>query len=124
VNTLHTIGKPLKIILPLDEVKRRAICDALDHCRGNYSRAARLLGLGRTNVYRLAGLYNYQPPKVQAEGLMTVRSVRLFSSECQRSTLEYGTKDSPLRKAPHTHAGDKPGVSAKLILKPDHTFDK
>jgi DNA-binding NtrC family response regulator len=69
---LKTIRKPLGIILPLDEVKRRAICEALDKCGGNYLLAARLLGIGRTTVYRMARLYNYEPPMVQGEGLMTV----------------------------------------------------
>jgi hypothetical protein len=41
---LKTIRKPFGIILPLDEVKRRVICDALDKCGGNYLPAARLLG--------------------------------------------------------------------------------
>jgi transcriptional regulator of acetoin/glycerol metabolism len=55
------IRKPLSIILPLNEVKRQAIVDALDNCRGNYVLAARLLGIGRTTIYRLARVYHYQP---------------------------------------------------------------
>lgn len=69
---LKTIGKPFGIILPLDEVERRVICDALDKCGGNYLLAARLLGIGKTTVYRKARAYNYQTPKVQGTGLMTV----------------------------------------------------
>jgi transcriptional regulator of acetoin/glycerol metabolism len=49
----------------LDEVKRRAIVDALDTCGGNYAVAAQLLGIGRTTIYRMARVYNYQPPKAQ-----------------------------------------------------------
>jgi Bacterial regulatory protein, Fis family len=74
VDTLRTIRKPLAVILPLNEVKRRAVCDALDKCGGNYPLAARLLGLGKTTVYRMASVYNYEPPKMQAEGLRTVSS--------------------------------------------------
>jgi DNA-binding NtrC family response regulator len=59
-------------ICRLDEVKRRAIVDALDQCRGHYLTAARLLGIGRTTIYRMARKYNYQPSKVQAERLMTI----------------------------------------------------
>ena len=38
-----TIRKLVGIILSWDEVKRRALCDALDKCCGNYLLAARLL---------------------------------------------------------------------------------
>jgi DNA-binding NtrC family response regulator len=69
---LRTARKPLGIVLPLDEVKRRIICDALDKCGGNRLLAARLLGIGKTTVYRMVRLYNYQLPNVQGKGLMTV----------------------------------------------------
>jgi transcriptional regulator of acetoin/glycerol metabolism len=69
---LRTIRKPFGTILPLDEVKRRVIVDALDKCGGNCPLAARLLGIGKTTVYRMARAYNYQLPKVQGKGLMTV----------------------------------------------------
>lgn len=68
---LKVIRQPLGSVLPLDEVTRRAICDALDKCGGNYFLAARLLGIGRTTVYRKAKEYHYQPPKAQGKGLMT-----------------------------------------------------
>jgi len=48
---------PFGIILPLSEVKGRAIVDALDRCGGNYPLAARLLGMGRSTVYRIARTY-------------------------------------------------------------------
>ena len=69
---LKSIRQPLGAILPLEEVKRRVIVDALDKCAGNYLLAARLLGIGRTTIYRMVRVYNYQPPKIQAERLMTV----------------------------------------------------
>jgi hypothetical protein len=65
-----TIRRPIGIILPLEEVKRRVICDALDKCGGNYLLAAHLLGIGKTTVYRMAREYNYQSPKAQGEALM------------------------------------------------------
>jgi transcriptional regulator of acetoin/glycerol metabolism len=52
----------------LDEVKHRAIVDALDQCRGNYHIAARLLGIGRTTIYRMARKYNYQPSRYKRNG--------------------------------------------------------
>jgi hypothetical protein len=69
---LKRIRKPFGIIVPWEEVERRVICDALDKCGGNYLLAARLLGIGRTTLYRKATVYNYRTPKVQAEVLMTV----------------------------------------------------
>ena len=48
---------PFGIILPLREVRGRAIVDALDRCGGNYPFAARLLGMGRSTVYRVARTY-------------------------------------------------------------------
>jgi len=65
---LKTIREPLGIILPLEEVKRRVICDALDKCGGNYLLAARLLGIGKTTVYRMARAYNYQTRRSKEKG--------------------------------------------------------
>ena len=62
--------QPLGRILPLDEVKRLAIVNALASCEGNYQLAARLLCVGRTTLYRLAKEYNYQAVTVQGEALM------------------------------------------------------
>jgi transcriptional regulator of acetoin/glycerol metabolism len=53
-----TIRQPLGPILPLHEVKRRVIVDALDKCNGNYRLAARLLGIGKSTVYRMATQLN------------------------------------------------------------------
>jgi transcriptional regulator of acetoin/glycerol metabolism len=69
---VKTIRKPSGIVIPLDQVKRQAIVDALDKCSGNYCLAAQLLGIGRTTIYRMARMYNYRPPAIQAERLMTV----------------------------------------------------
>lgn len=66
------IRQLLGTILPLSEVTRLAICDALDKCGGNYLLAARLLGIGRTTLYRKAKAYNYQPAKVQGRQLISV----------------------------------------------------
>lgn len=86
MTTFHkTTREPLGIILPLDEVKRRVICDALDKCGGNYLLAARLLGIGKTTVYRKARAYNYQTPKVQGTVLMTVPQDPPFQHRQPRS---------------------------------------
>jgi len=66
------IRTPFGMILPLSEVKDRAIVDALDRCGGNHLFAARLLGIGKSTVYRIAKKYNYQPPRIQAQGLMSI----------------------------------------------------
>jgi DNA-binding NtrC family response regulator len=39
-------------ILPLSEVEKRAIRDALRYTKGDHGRAAQLLGIGRTTLYR------------------------------------------------------------------------
>jgi DNA-binding NtrC family response regulator len=74
----NAIRTPFGIILPLSEVKARAIVDALNKCGGNYRLAARLLGIGKSTIYRIARTYNYQAPRVQAEPLMSI-------SQCKSS---------------------------------------
>jgi transcriptional regulator of acetoin/glycerol metabolism len=69
---LKSIRQPLGTILPLSEVKRRVIVDALDKCGGNYLLAAHLLGIGRTTIYRMRRMYCYQQPRIQAERLMSM----------------------------------------------------
>jgi transcriptional regulator of acetoin/glycerol metabolism len=53
----NAVRTPFGTILPWGEVKGRAIVDALDRCGGNYLFAARLLGIGRSTVYRIARTY-------------------------------------------------------------------
>ena len=57
MSTLLKLRPPLGTILPLSEVKRRVIVDALDKCGGNYLLAAHLLGIGRTTIYRMGRMY-------------------------------------------------------------------
>ena len=45
------LGSP-PAILPLNEVEKRAILEALDHTKGDLGKAAQLLGVGRTTLYR------------------------------------------------------------------------
>lgn len=69
---LKSIQQPLGVILPLDEVKRRVIVDALDKCGGNYRLTAHLLGIGKSTVYRMARQYSYQQPQMQGNSLSIV----------------------------------------------------
>ena len=75
---LESIRQPLGTILPLSEVKRRVIVDALDKCDGNYLLAAHLLGVKRTTIYRMGRMYRYQQPRIQAGRLMSM-------SQCKSS---------------------------------------
>jgi len=67
----ETTRKPVATILPLREVKLRAILHALDQCHGNHRLAALLLGIGKTTVYRMEKEYKSQPPTMQGEALAT-----------------------------------------------------
>ena len=50
---LETKPKHQTNIVSLVEVKRRAVAEALDQCHGNRLLAARLLGIGKTTIYRM-----------------------------------------------------------------------
>jgi hypothetical protein len=54
---------PSGTILPLHEVRRRAVVDAIDKCSGNYRLAAKMLGVGRTTIYRWVYIHGYGLPK-------------------------------------------------------------
>ncbi|TVR46131.1 MAG: sigma-54-dependent Fis family transcriptional regulator [Planctomycetota bacterium] len=47
----------LLVGLPMDEIERRMIFATLDHCNGNKSKAARLLGIGLKTLYRKLEAY-------------------------------------------------------------------
>jgi transcriptional regulator of acetoin/glycerol metabolism len=40
------------VILPLSEIEKRAILEALAYTKGDHTMAAHLLGIGRTTLYR------------------------------------------------------------------------
>jgi len=44
--------------LPLDEVRRQHIRRVLESCEGNRVRAAQMLGIGRTSLYRFLKRYD------------------------------------------------------------------
>ena len=64
-----TIQKPLRIILPLAQVKRWAVTDAIEQCHGNHRLAARLLGIGRTTIYRMVRAQKSQATQDAREGV-------------------------------------------------------
>ena len=43
---------PQPVILPLSEIEKRAIIEALRYTKGDHTTAAQLLGIGRTTLYR------------------------------------------------------------------------
>jgi DNA-binding NtrC family response regulator len=55
------VGAPGGAVLPLQEVERQAIEQALAYTRGDRSMAAHLLGIGRTTLYRKLKEYGYPP---------------------------------------------------------------
>lgn len=48
-------------VIPLQEVERQAIHQALSYTRGDRTTAAQLLGIGRTTLYRKLKTYGYPP---------------------------------------------------------------
>ena len=57
---------PVGVVVPWKAVKRRAIVDALDMCGGDRHLAARLLGIGKTTIYRMERAYSYPSSLRQA----------------------------------------------------------
>jgi DNA-binding NtrC family response regulator len=56
------VGAPASgMVLPLQEVERMAIEQALAYTRGDRSMAAHLLGIGRTTLYRKLKEYGHPP---------------------------------------------------------------
>ncbi len=53
---------PEPAILPLSEVEKRAILEALEHTKGDHTMAAHLLGIGRTTLYRKLKEYRLESP--------------------------------------------------------------
>jgi DNA-binding NtrC family response regulator len=43
---------PKPVIMPLNEIEKRAILEALEYTKGDHTTAAQLLGIGRTTLYR------------------------------------------------------------------------
>jgi DNA-binding NtrC family response regulator len=52
VDTVPFSLAPHPVILPLSEIEKRAILEALAYTKGDHTMAAHLLGIGRTTLYR------------------------------------------------------------------------
>jgi len=57
----NSIGASQGGVVPLQEVERQAIQQALTYTRGDRTTAAQLLGIGRTTLYRKLKGYGYPP---------------------------------------------------------------
>ncbi|MBZ5514831.1 MAG: sigma-54 dependent transcriptional regulator [Acidobacteriia bacterium] len=62
-NLLHHVGSPTEgeVMPTLKEQERRAILQALETTQGDRIRAARLLGIGKTTIYRKIHEYRIEP---------------------------------------------------------------
>jgi transcriptional regulator of acetoin/glycerol metabolism len=55
--------EPPPAIMPLIEIERRAILEALAYTKGDNTMAAQLLGIGRTTLYRKLKEYRLDGPE-------------------------------------------------------------
>jgi DNA-binding NtrC family response regulator len=65
-------------VIPLQEVERRAIEQALTYTRGDRTTAAHLLGIGRTTLYRKLKEYGYSFGARSADGQATEHPISDF----------------------------------------------
>jgi DNA-binding NtrC family response regulator len=59
---LFQVPEPEPVIMPLSEIERRAILQALQYTKGDHTTAAQLLGIGRTTLYRKLKEYRFEDP--------------------------------------------------------------
>jgi DNA-binding NtrC family response regulator len=64
----HFNPEPPRVIMPLIEVERRAILEALEYTRGDNTMTAQLLGIGRTTLYRKLKGYRLDAPEPKPIG--------------------------------------------------------
>jgi DNA-binding NtrC family response regulator len=62
----HPLAHP--VILPLSEIEKRAILEALAYTKGDHTMAAHLLGIGRTTLYRKLKEYRLDSPPSKSIG--------------------------------------------------------
>ena len=62
LDTLLAALEPQPVILPLAEIEKRAIIEALRYTKGDHTSAALLLGIGRTTLYRKLKEYRLGDP--------------------------------------------------------------
>ena len=56
------------VIMPLSEIEKRAILEALAYTKGDHTMAAHLLGIGRTTLYRKLKEYRLEGPQRRPPG--------------------------------------------------------
>ncbi len=59
--------EPPPAIMPLIEIEKRAILEALEYTKGDNTMAAQLLGIGRTTLYRKLKEYRLEVPEPKPE---------------------------------------------------------
>jgi DNA-binding NtrC family response regulator len=59
---------PQPVIMPLNEIEKRAILEALEYTKGDHTMAAHLLGIGRTTLYRKLKEYRLDDPEPKPVG--------------------------------------------------------
>jgi DNA-binding NtrC family response regulator len=81
--SLRIDAEPPPAILPLSEIEKRAILQALDHTKGDLGTAALMLGIGRTTLYRKLKEYRLGDPEAPepksmgaAESAAPLRAIR------------------------------------------------
>ena len=62
------------VILPLSEIEKRAILEALAYTKGDHTTAAQLLGIGRTTLYRKLKEYRLEGPESRFAGSTNIES--------------------------------------------------
>jgi len=66
VSVSYPLTQP--VILPLSEIEKRAILEALAYTKGDHTMAAHLLGIGRTTLYRKLKEYRLDTPPSRPVG--------------------------------------------------------
>jgi DNA-binding NtrC family response regulator len=61
-------ARPQPVIIPLCEIEKRAILEALAYTKGDHTTAAQLLGIGRTTLYRKLKEYRLLGPESKPPG--------------------------------------------------------
>ena len=59
---------PRPVVMPLCEIEKRAILEALAYTKGDHTTAAQLLGIGRTTLYRKLKEYRLLGPESKPPG--------------------------------------------------------
>ncbi len=92
---VRTFPAPPIGVLPLHEVERRAIEQALTYTHGDRTTAAQLLGIGRTTLYRKLKEYGYPPGGPVANGQSDSSPMNGSMSEANLAGMPDAISPSP-----------------------------